>query len=141
VTRIPPSEKDLATAARIFVPIRSSNGNGVHALPLMDDVRSLPSLWPLRQRRHAVIVCVDDPAAYDAARGVFEALRAELVVESEPGPLSRALGRPSVTVADRFGSVGFRSAQMGIDRIVQELDGFELACPECGPQAWGDPSR
>jgi hypothetical protein len=124
-----------------FVPIRSSSGNGVGALPLADDVRSLPSLWPLRQRRHAVIVCVDDPAAYEAARDVFAALRAELVVESEPGPLSRALGRPSVTVADRFGSIGFRSAQMGIARIVQELEGFELACPECGPQAWGDPSR
>jgi hypothetical protein len=108
---------------------------------MVDDVRSLPSLWPLRQRRHAVIVCVDEPAAYEAARDVFAALRAELVVESEPGPLSRALGRPSVTVADRFGSIGFRSAQMGIARIVQELEGFELACPECGPQAWGDPSR
>jgi hypothetical protein len=119
----------------------SSNGEGVQALPIVDDVRSLPSLWPLRQRRHAVIVCVDDPAAYEAARDLFAALRAELVVESEPGPLSRALGRPSVTVADRFGSIGFRSAQMGIARIMQELEGFELACPECGPQAWGDPSR
>jgi hypothetical protein len=118
-----------------------STGNEVDGLRMIDDVRSLPPLWPLRQRRHAVIVCVDEPATYEAARDVFAALRAELVVESEPGPLSRALGRPSVTVADRFGSVGFRSAQMGIDRIVQELEGFELACPECGPQAWGDPTR
>lgn len=108
---------------------------------MVDDVRSLPALWPLRQRRHAVIVCVDDPAAYEAARDVFAALRAELIVEREPGPLSRALGRPSVTVADRFGSIGFRAAQMGIARIVQELEHFELACPECGPQAWGDPTR
>jgi hypothetical protein len=119
----------------------SSNGDGLQALPIAEDVRSLPLLWPLRQRRHAVIVCLDEPAPYEAARNVFAALRAELVVESEFGPLSRALGRPSVTVADRFGSIGFRSAQMGIARIVQELEGFELACPECGPQAWGDPSR
>jgi hypothetical protein len=107
----------------------------------VDDVRSLPSLWPLRQRRHAVIVCLDDAAAYEAQRDVFATMRADLIVESEPGPLSRALGRPSVTVADRYGSIGSRSAQMGIARIVQELEGFELACPECGPQAWGDPSR
>jgi hypothetical protein len=60
-------------------------GNGVGALPMVDDVRSLPSLSPLRQCRHAVIVCVDDPAAYEAARDVFADLRAELVVESEPG--------------------------------------------------------
>jgi hypothetical protein len=119
----------------------SSNRNGVQVLPFVEDIRSLPSLWPLRQRRHAVIVCVDEPAAYEAARDLFAPLRAELVVESEPGPLSRALGRPSVTVADRFGSIGFRAAQMGTARIVQELEGFELACPECGPQAWGDPTR
>jgi hypothetical protein len=56
----------------------SSDRNGVRALPIVDDVRSLPSLWPLRQRHHAVIVCVDDPAAYEAARHVFAALRAEL---------------------------------------------------------------
>jgi hypothetical protein len=119
----------------------SLNGNGVRVLPIVNDVRSLPSLWPLRQRRHAVIVCVDDPAAYESAREVFAAMRAELVVERTPGLLSQALGRPSVTVADRFGSIGFRAPQMGIARIVQELEGFELACPECGPQAWGDPSQ
>lgn len=118
-----------------------SNGDEVDGLRIVDDVRSLPPLWPLRQRRHAVIVCADDTAAYEAARDVFAALRAELVVEPEPGPISQVLGRPSVTVADRFGSVGFRSAEAGIARIVQQLEGFELACPECGPQAWGDPSR
>lgn len=113
----------------------------VHSLPPVEDVRSLPSLWPLRQRRHAVIVCIDDPTAYEAARHDFAALNAELVVERTPGPLSRALGRPSVTVADRFGSIGLRAANTGNDRILQELEGFELARPEWGPQAWGDPSR
>jgi hypothetical protein len=107
----------------------------------MDDVRSLASLWPLRQRRHAVIVCVDDPAEYTAARRQFAEMSAELVIEERSGPLSRALGRPSVTVADRFGSVGFRAPRATVDRIVRTLEGFELACPECGPQAWGDPGR
>jgi hypothetical protein len=71
-------------------------GNGVGALPMVDDVRSLPSLSPRRQCRHAVIVCVDDPAAYEAARDVFADLRAELVVESEPGPFcERSADHPS----------------------------------------------
>jgi hypothetical protein len=107
----------------------------------MDDVRSLSPLWHLRQRRHAVIACVDDPAEYVAARRQFAEMNAELVVEATVGPLSRALGRPSVTVADRFGSIGFRAPRAAVDRIVRELEAFELACPECGPQAWGDPGR
>ncbi len=107
----------------------------------MDDIRSLAPLWALRQRRHAVIVCLDDPAEYAAARAEFAKRNAELVIEASAGPLSRALGRPSVTVADRFGSIGFRAPRATVDRIRRELDGFELACPECGPQAWGDPGR
>ncbi|HEU4450626.1 MAG TPA: hypothetical protein VFR63_11690 [Gaiellaceae bacterium] len=107
----------------------------------MDDVRSLEPLWPLRQRRHAVIVCLDDPGEYVAARADFEALGAALVLEPAPGPLSRALGRPSVTVADRYGSVGAAAASLPVARALDELEGFELACPECGPQAWGDPGR
>jgi hypothetical protein len=107
----------------------------------MDDVRSLTALWPLRQRRHAVILCLDDPAGYEAARPSFAALNAELLVERTPGPLSRALGRPSVTVADRFGAIGLAAASAPVDAILRELEAFELACPECGPQAWGDPTR
>ena len=105
------------------------------------DVRSLAPLWRLRQRRNAVIVCLDDPGEYEAARPRLEALNAELVVERSPGPLSAVLGRPSVTVADRFGSVGFSAPSAPLSRVLEELEGFELACPECGPQAWGDPSR
>lgn len=105
------------------------------------DVRSLTPLWRLRQRRHAVIVCDDDPSPYAEARPELARLNAELVVERTPGPLSRALGRPSVTVADRFGSVGFSEASASVGQILTELEGFELACPECGPQAWGDPGR
>ncbi|HYY74856.1 MAG TPA: hypothetical protein VE644_00880 [Gaiellaceae bacterium] len=108
-------------------------------LPAMEDVRSLTPLWPLRQRRHAVIVCLDDPSDYETARPQLARLNAELVVERTPGPLSRALGRPSITVADRFGSVGLSKATASVEQIRRELEGFELACPECGPQAWGDP--
>jgi hypothetical protein len=107
----------------------------------VEDVRSLTALWPLRQRRHAVIVCLDDPAGYETARASFATLNAELVVERDPGPLSRALGRPSVTVADRYGTVGLQGASAPVDAILRELESFELACPECGPQAWGDPTR
>jgi hypothetical protein len=56
----------------------------------MDDVRSVASLWPLRQRRHAVIACVDDPAEYAGARHQFAEMNAELVIEATFGPLSRA---------------------------------------------------
>ena len=105
----------------------------------MRDVRSLPSLWPLRGRRHAVIVLTDDADDYEREREALRALGAELVVEREPGVLSAALGRPSVVVADRFGTIGLRAERPPLDRVLAELEGFELSCPECGPQAWGDP--
>ena len=107
----------------------------------MRDVRSLSPLWPLRQRRHAVVVCLDDPAEYEAAQPKLAERRAELVVERLPGPLSAALGRPSVTVVDRFGSVALGEEHPPLARVLAVLDGFELACPECGPQAWGDPGE
>lgn len=66
------------------------------------DVRDLPELWPLRQRRNAGILCGLDPEPYRAVSAALEELRAQLVVETEPGRLSAALGRPSVTVADRL---------------------------------------
>jgi hypothetical protein len=103
------------------------------------DVRGLEPLWPLRQRRHAVVACVDDASVLEAARPQLGALRAELVVEREPAGLSAALGRPSVTVASRYGEVGWQSGAIDLDRVLEALEGFELACPECGPQAWGDP--
>jgi hypothetical protein len=83
----------------------------------------------------------DDPRDYAAGRRAFAEMRAELVIEQSPGPLSRVLGRPSITVADRFGSIGFLAARTTLDRVLRELKGFELACPECGPQAWGDLTR
>jgi hypothetical protein len=104
-----------------------------------EHVRDLVPLWPLRQRRHVVVACLDDPAALEAARGQLAALRAELVVEREPGRLTASLGRPSVTVASRFGRVGWQGEESNLDRVLEALETFELECPECGPQAWGDP--
>ena len=105
----------------------------------MDDVRSLPALWRLRQRRHAVVVCLEDPEDYEAAGDELAVRSAELVVERAPGPLSSVLGRPSVLVVDRFGTVGLRGARPPVEHVLATLESFELACPECGPQAWGDP--
>ena len=107
----------------------------------MENVRSLAPLWPLRQRRHAVVACLDDPSALEGLRAAVEGLRGELVVESQPGPLSAALGRPSVTVASKFGAIGWRGDAVDERRVVEALEAFELACPECGPQAWGDPGN
>ncbi|MBD0329544.1 MAG: hypothetical protein ICV64_05515 [Thermoleophilia bacterium] len=104
-----------------------------------ENVRALAPLWHLRQRRHAVVACLDDPRALERARGEIEALGAELVVEREPGALSAALGHPSVTVANRFGRIGWRGEAATVDRVLDELLAFELSCPECGPEAWGDP--
>ena len=112
---------------------------GDYAPDVSVDVRSLEPLWPLRQRRHVVVACIDDPAPLEAVRREFDALKAELVVEREPGPLSEALGRPSVTVASRFGRVAWSGEEPDVARVLLELETFELACPECGPQAWGDP--
>jgi hypothetical protein len=103
------------------------------------DVRGIESLWPLRQRRHVVLACVDDPAEYEAARYEIGELGAELLVEREPGPLSAALGRPAVLVADRFGTVDLEGERPPVADVLTALEGFELACPECGPIAWGDP--
>ncbi len=105
----------------------------------MHDVRGIERLGPLRQRRHVVVACVDDPAEYEAARPEIAELRGELVVEREPGPLSAAVGRPAVVVADRFGTVGLEGERPPVREVLSTLEGFELSCPECGPIAWGDP--
>ncbi len=105
----------------------------------MDEVRRLAPLWPFRQRRHVVVACLDDPSPLEREQVRLADLRAALVVEREAGPLSAALGRPSVTVASRFGQVGWRGEEADLGRVLSALEAFELACPECGPQAWGDP--
>ena len=107
----------------------------------MQNVRDLPVLWPYRQRCHLVVACLDDARSLEALRPQIEGLGGTLVVEREPGPLSARLGRPSVTVADRFGTVGLAAEHISFRRILAELEAFELSCPECGPQAWGDPGE
>ncbi len=86
-----------------------------------------------------MVACVDDAGELESARDGIAELGGELVVEREAGPLSAVLGRPSVTVASRFGRVGWHGEAATVARVLEELEAFELACPECGPQAWGDP--
>ncbi len=106
---------------------------------MLTNVRALAPLWHLRQRRHAVVACLDDARPLQAVRATIEELGAELIVEREPGALSWSLGRPSVTVASKFGRVGWHGPDPDVERVLEALEAFELACPECGPQAWGDP--
>jgi hypothetical protein len=101
------------------------------------DLRSVPELWHLRQRRHAVIVCLDEPAEYERIRGELAGLDAELVVERDPGPLSKRLGRPSVTVCDRYLEVGMRAERPPVERVLDELRLYEVSCPEC-PQGFAE---
>jgi hypothetical protein len=110
-----------------------------HSISRVDNVRALEPLWHLRQRRHAVIACLDDTRQLEALRPELEELRAELVLERTAGPLSAALGRPSVTVASRFGRIGWRGTSLSRGDVLEALEAFELSCPECGPVAWGDP--
>jgi hypothetical protein len=101
------------------------------------DLRSIPALWHLRQRRHAVIACLDDPSEYERARAELEALETELVLEREPGPLSERLGRPSVTVCDRYLEIGFTAERPPVERVLEEIRLYEISCPEC-PQGFAE---
>ena len=103
----------------------------------MPDLRAVPELWHLRQRRHSVIACLDDATEYEAARHALEALDTELIVEREPGPLSRRLGRPSVTVCDRYLEVGLRDERPPVERVLAEIRLYEVSCPEC-PQGFAE---
>ena len=80
-------------------------GVGERSDSAVQNVRDLPLLWPYRQRRHLVVACMDDPSTVEALEREIEGLGGVLVVEREAGPLSDRLGRPSVTIADRFGTV------------------------------------
>ena len=103
----------------------------------MPDLRAIPALWRLRQRRHAVIACVDDPAPFERVRPQLAGLEAQLVVEREPGPLSERLGRPSVIVCDRYLEVGLSGESLPVERILEEIRLYEVSCPEC-PQGFAE---
>lgn len=103
------------------------------------NVRSIPALWYLRQRRNAVIVCRDDPQEYEAVRDRLADLETELVVEQHAGVLSEVLGRPSVTVIDRYGTIGLKEQHPQLERAVTQLEAFEMFCSECTVPLWVDP--
>jgi hypothetical protein len=56
---------------------------------VLENVRELEPLWPLRRRRHAVVACMADAPRLESVRAALADLRAELLVERQPGPLSR----------------------------------------------------
>ena len=103
----------------------------------IEHLRDFPSLRPLRGRHPAVVVCADDPEPFEQRRDELAALDAELVVEREPGPLSRRLGRPSVTVCDRFLDVALRGERLAPEEVLKTVRWLELRCEEC-PQSGVD---
>jgi hypothetical protein len=97
-------------------------------------LRGIPALRPLRGHHPAVVVCLDDPSAYEARAEELAALDAKLVVEREPGDLSARLGRPSVTVCDRFLEVELHAPDIAPEEAVKTVRWLEIRCEEC-PQS------
>ena len=100
-------------------------------------LRGIAALRPLRGHHPAVVVCLDDPAPYESRRDELSGLDAKLVVEREPGELSARLGRPSVTVADRYLEVAMHGAQLDPDEVVKNGQWLEIRGEE-GPQSGVD---
>jgi|GEM_PF-3602841 len=100
-------------------------------------LRSIPSLRPLRGHHPAVVVCLDDPAAYEALAGDLVALEGRLIVEREPGELSAQLGRPSVTVCDRFLGIELHGEDVSPEDVLKTVRLLEMRCDEC-PQSGVD---
>ena len=86
-----------------------------------------------------MIVCRDDAQEYGALRERLADLETELIIEQQPGVLSEALGRPSVTVIDRYGTVGLKEEHASVDRVITQLEAFEMFCSECTVPLWVDP--
>jgi hypothetical protein len=101
---------------------------------MIQHLRGIPQLRPLRGRHPVVVACLDDPAPYEQRRDELAALDAKLVVEREPGELSARLGRPSVTVCDRFLEVALHADDIDPDEAVRTVRWLEMRCEEC-PQA------
>lgn len=95
------------------------------------DLRRVASLWPHRQRYHVVIACRDDAAELERAREELSRLGAVLVAEPRPGELSALLGRPSVTVCDRYLDVRLHAPDLALADVLEELRLLECSCPEC----------
>jgi hypothetical protein len=103
----------------------------------VEHLRGIPALRPLRGHHPAVVVCLDDPSPYEQIGDALTGLDAKLVVEREPGALSARLGRPSVTVCDRFLEVALHAAQVAPDEILTTVRWLEMRCEEC-PQSGVD---
>ncbi len=100
-------------------------------------LRDIPALRPLRGRHPAVVVCLDDPAPYEERADELAGLDARLVVERDAGDLSARLGRPSVTVSDRYLEVALHEAQVAPAEVVKLVRWLEMRCEEC-PQSGVD---
>jgi hypothetical protein len=100
-------------------------------------LRGIAALRPLRGHHPAVVVCLDDPSAYESRRDELADLDAELLVEREPGELSARLGRPSVTVVDRYLEVAMHGPGLDADDVVKNVQWLEIRCEEC-PQSGVD---
>jgi hypothetical protein len=100
----------------------------------IEHLRGIPTLRSLRGRHPAVVVCLDEPEMYEQLREELAGLDAELVIEHEPGPLSARLGRPSVTVCDRYLEVALHAEHVPLDEIISTVRWLEMRCEEC-PQS------
>lgn len=106
----------------------------------VEHLRGIPALRPLRGRHPAVVVCLDDPAPYEQRRDELARLDARLIVERAAGELSARLGRPSVTVTDRFLDIALRGEGPGDvppQAVCAEVRLLEIRCEEC-PQSGVD---
>jgi hypothetical protein len=97
-------------------------------------LRGIAALRPLRGHHPAVVVCRDDPERFEERAAELATLDARLFVEREPGELSARLGRPSVTVADRFLEVELHAEDVAPDEAIKTIRWLEMRCEEC-PQS------
>lgn len=104
------------------------------AMAAIDNLRGIPSLRPLRGRNPVIVACLADPSAFEGRAEELSELDARLVVEREPGPLSARLGRPSVTVCDRYLEVALHGEDVTPQQAVTIVRWLEMRCEEC-PQA------
>jgi hypothetical protein len=117
--------------------VRFPGARDGHYGVVISHLRGIPALRPLRGHHPAVVVCLDDSAPYEQRREELDALGAKLVVEREPGELSGRLGRPSVTVCDRFLEVELHAEEVSPDEAVTTVRWLEMRCEEC-PQSGVD---
>lgn len=106
----------------------------------IEHLRAIPALRPLRGRHPAIVVCLDDPAPFESRREELRGLDAELIVEREPGALSARLGRPSVTVCDRYLDIALHTEHVAPDQAIKLVRWLEMRCEEC-PQSDVDMAR